>query len=116
MDLLWDLLFGCSYRNLSLPITVRKRSAAGYPSGERETYCVCLECGRKFPYSWGKNEAPARSQETTQGNRENRQRISPSSVALARHLGSRKGPVSQLPYSFCTPQAFHTIQDTTPTP
>jgi hypothetical protein len=46
-------LLGCSHRNTSRPFTTRKKVGAG---GEQrivsETYIVCLDCGKKFPYSW----------------------------------------------------------------
>jgi hypothetical protein len=46
-------LLGCNHRNTSRPFTTRKKSGA---SGEQrtvsETYIVCLDCGKKFPYSW----------------------------------------------------------------
>ena len=47
-----DFLFGCSHRNYSFPITVKKagrRSAAASVTG---TYVVCLGCGKEFPYDW----------------------------------------------------------------
>lgn len=51
MHYLLDLLFGCSHRKRSLPITLRKKDASGNGT-PAETYLVCLECGKKFPYSW----------------------------------------------------------------
>ena len=48
----FDLMFGCSHRRLSFPITVRgarRRSKAASVTG---TYVVCLECGQEFPYDW----------------------------------------------------------------
>ena len=48
-----DWLFGCSHRRKSFPITLRTRHGAeGQQSTEAETYVVCLECGRQFPYDW----------------------------------------------------------------
>lgn len=47
-----DMLFGCSHKKLSFPITVRgvrRRSPAASVTG---TYVVCLECGQEFPYDW----------------------------------------------------------------
>ena len=47
-----DVLFGCSHKKLSFPITVRgvrRRSQAASVTG---TYVVCLECGHEFPYDW----------------------------------------------------------------
>lgn len=48
MASLIDLLFGCSHKSLSFPMT-RRRSAAGAITG---TYVVCLECGKEFAYDW----------------------------------------------------------------
>ena len=49
---LYDLVFGCSHKRLTFPITVRgklRRSEAASVTG---TYVVCLECGKEFPYDW----------------------------------------------------------------
>lgn len=49
---LLDLLFGCSHKNYSFPITARpgqRRSEAAMVTG---TYVVCLDCGMEFPYDW----------------------------------------------------------------
>jgi len=49
---LFDLVFGCSHKRCSFPITVRsnlRRSEAASVTG---TYVVCLDCGREFPYDW----------------------------------------------------------------
>lgn len=48
-----DWSFGCAHRRTTFPIT--RRAAAGLtgqPSTHLETYIVCLECGRHFPYDW----------------------------------------------------------------
>jgi hypothetical protein len=42
--------FGCSHKRTSFPITLRTTAQRSGPA--RETYIVCLECGREFPYSW----------------------------------------------------------------
>jgi hypothetical protein len=50
----FDVLFGCSHKRCSFPITVRgklRRSAAASVTG---TYVVCLDCGHEFPYDWNK--------------------------------------------------------------
>lgn len=51
-----DFLLGCAHKRTSFPITIRKRPrAAELPADQtNETYIVCLECGKKFPYSWEK--------------------------------------------------------------
>ncbi len=49
---LFDLMFGCSHKHRSFPITVRgklRRSPAASITG---TYVVCLDCGHEFPYDW----------------------------------------------------------------
>lgn len=47
-----DLLFGCSHKNYSFPMTTRpgqRRSGAALATG---TYVVCLDCGKEFAYDW----------------------------------------------------------------
>lgn len=50
---LFDVLFGCSHKRCSFPMTVRgklrRSTAAASVTG---TYVVCLDCGREFPYDW----------------------------------------------------------------
>jgi hypothetical protein len=49
---LFDLIFGCSHKRYSFPITVRgklRRSPAASLTG---TYVVCLDCGQEFAYDW----------------------------------------------------------------
>jgi hypothetical protein len=49
---LFDMVFGCSHKHCSFPITVRgklRRSEAASLTG---TYVVCLDCGKEFPYDW----------------------------------------------------------------
>jgi hypothetical protein len=51
---LLDLVFGCSHKNCSFPITAKgktalRRSPAASLTG---TYVVCLDCGKEFPYDW----------------------------------------------------------------
>jgi hypothetical protein len=46
------MVFGCSHKRRSFPITVRgklRRSPAASVTG---TYVVCLDCGQEFPYDW----------------------------------------------------------------
>ncbi len=48
----YNLVFGCSHKRSSFPITVRgarRRSQAASVTG---TYVVCLDCGHEFPYDW----------------------------------------------------------------
>jgi hypothetical protein len=48
-----NVLFGCTHKKLSFPITVRgarrRNSVAAAATG---TYVVCLDCGQEFPYDW----------------------------------------------------------------
>jgi len=49
---LFDLVFGCSHKRCSFPMTTRgakRRSPAAALTG---TYVVCLDCGKEFPYDW----------------------------------------------------------------
>ncbi len=49
---LLDVLFGCTHKRFTFPITLRagkRRSEAAVLTG---TYVVCLDCGREFPYDW----------------------------------------------------------------
>jgi hypothetical protein len=57
-------LFGCAHRRCTFPMT-SKRAGAALPEGEERanTYIVCLDCGKEFPYDWQlmKVVAPARN-------------------------------------------------------
>jgi|SRR5579871_349380 DNA-directed RNA polymerase subunit RPC12/RpoP len=46
IDTLLNLMFRCSHRRLTRPVT--PVSKAGVPQGE--TYVVCLDCGKQFAY------------------------------------------------------------------
>jgi hypothetical protein len=47
----FDLIFGCTHKNYTFPITNRtgRRNDAAALTG---TYVVCLDCGKEFPYDW----------------------------------------------------------------
>ncbi|HEX2327562.1 MAG TPA: hypothetical protein VHN74_02480 [Candidatus Angelobacter sp.] len=52
MASLLDVLFGCSHKNFSFPITRKagqRRNAAASLTG---TYVACLDCGKEFAYDW----------------------------------------------------------------
>jgi hypothetical protein len=49
---LFDLLFGCSHKRCSFPITVRGKLRRTEAASVTGTYVVCLDCGREFPYDW----------------------------------------------------------------
>jgi hypothetical protein len=40
------MLFGCTHRHCTFPITTQK------PGTVLTTYVVCLDCGKEFPYHW----------------------------------------------------------------
>jgi hypothetical protein len=49
---IFDVLFGCSHKHYSFPITAKpgqRRSQAAAVTG---TYVVCLDCGQEFAYDW----------------------------------------------------------------
>lgn len=46
IDTVYNLLFRCSHRRLTRPVTPVSKS--GVPQGE--TYVVCLDCGKQFSY------------------------------------------------------------------
>jgi hypothetical protein len=41
---------GCSHKKIAFPITRPKGQAQG--RRKKNTYVVCLECGKELPYSW----------------------------------------------------------------
>jgi hypothetical protein len=47
-----NMVFGCSHKNLSFPITVRGARSRNMAASVTGTYVVCLSCGREFPYDW----------------------------------------------------------------
>ncbi len=49
MARLLDLLFGCTHKNYTFPITIRGRRNGPAPP---RTYVVCLDCGKEFAYDW----------------------------------------------------------------
>lgn len=47
-----DVLFGCTHKRFSFPITskpAQRRSRAAMTTG---TYVACLDCGKEFAYDW----------------------------------------------------------------
>jgi hypothetical protein len=51
---LLNVLFGCTHKHCTFPISARKghrRSPAATMTG---TYVVCLDCGKEFAYDWHK--------------------------------------------------------------
>ncbi len=49
---LLDLVFGCSHKRCSFPITVRGKARRSEAAAVTGTYIVCLDCGKEFPYDW----------------------------------------------------------------
>jgi hypothetical protein len=46
-------LFGCAHHNCTFPITTKKPGTLT-PEGKHSTntYIVCLDCAKEFPYDW----------------------------------------------------------------
>jgi hypothetical protein len=38
-----EVLFGCGHQTTTFPLTPRRK---------RDTYVVCLDCGKEFSYDW----------------------------------------------------------------
>ena len=47
-----DVLFGCSHKNFSFPITKRPGQRLSAAASVTGTYVACLDCGKEFPYDW----------------------------------------------------------------
>ena len=63
------LLFGCSHKRHTFPITLRKRNRQ---SSDAEvianmTYVVCLNCGEEFPYDWQQMKVVTTPKQTRKG-------------------------------------------------
>jgi peptidoglycan lytic transglycosylase len=48
----FDAFFGCWHHHCSFPITVRPSLRPNTAASLTETYVVCLDCGKEFPYDW----------------------------------------------------------------
>ena len=48
---LMDVLFGCSHRRTTFPITAKADPRSPRVQKAR-TYVVCLDCGKEFQYDW----------------------------------------------------------------
>lgn len=46
-----NVLFGCTHKNYSFPVTPRDRRTAP-ASSLTGVYVVCLKCGHEMPYDW----------------------------------------------------------------
>jgi hypothetical protein len=49
---LFDMMFGCSHKRCSFPITVRGKQRRSPAASLTGTYVVCLDCGQEFAYDW----------------------------------------------------------------
>jgi hypothetical protein len=49
---LFDVLFGCSHKNCSFPITRKRGQRHAGAASVTGTYVVCLDCGKEFAYDW----------------------------------------------------------------
>jgi hypothetical protein len=65
---LYDLVFGCSHKRCSFPITVRGKLRRTEAASGTGTYVVCLECGKEFPYDWEEMKLVRTGPETSSGN------------------------------------------------
>lgn len=52
MASLFDVLFGCSHKNCSFPITKKRGQRQTAAAAVTGTYVVCLDCGKEFAYDW----------------------------------------------------------------
>ena len=49
---IFDVLFGCSHKNISFPLTQKRGQRRSQAADQTGTYIVCLDCGREFAYDW----------------------------------------------------------------
>jgi hypothetical protein len=49
---LLDVMFGCSHKRTTFPLTPLRRDAMSSEGARKGTYVVCLDCGKEFSYSW----------------------------------------------------------------
>jgi len=52
MASLLDILFGCTHKNISFPITKRPGQRLSQAASITGTYVACLDCGKEFAYDW----------------------------------------------------------------
>ena len=65
----FDMVFGCSHKRCSFPITVRGQQRRATPAAALTgTYVVCLDCGHEFAYDWNEMKlVDARTAESSNG-------------------------------------------------
>ena len=49
---MFDVLFGCSHKRYSFPITAKQGQRRIQAAAVTGTYVVCLDCGKEFAYDW----------------------------------------------------------------
>ena len=49
---LLEMVFGCSHRRCSFPISAKSTQRRSEAASVTGTYVVCLECGKEFAYDW----------------------------------------------------------------
>jgi predicted transcriptional regulator len=49
---LMDLLFGCTHRRYTFPMTAKPGQPRPEVASVTGTYVVCLDCGKEFAYDW----------------------------------------------------------------
>ena len=49
---LMDLLFGCTHRRYTFPMTAKPGKPRPDVASVTGTYVVCLDCGKEFAYDW----------------------------------------------------------------
>ncbi|MDT8068352.1 MAG: hypothetical protein ROO76_09335 [Terriglobia bacterium] len=52
LNTLFEMIFGCTHRNYSFPITAKRANRNVAAAGPTGTYVVCLDCGKEFAYDW----------------------------------------------------------------
>jgi hypothetical protein len=53
MERALSFLFGCQHNRTSFPLSNRPRRGFRRTAATAgDSYIVCLDCGREFPYSW----------------------------------------------------------------
>ncbi len=48
----FDVLFGCTHKRYSFPITSKSGGRRTHAAKATGTYVVCLDCGKEFAYDW----------------------------------------------------------------
>lgn len=49
---LLDVMFGCSHKHTTFPLTPARQNSMMPGAVRKGTYVVCLDCGKEFSYNW----------------------------------------------------------------